>query len=165
MTYIDYIILIVIVLFIIKGYKQGLVKQVMAFIGMAAGLVIAWRFYPVVSLYGVKLGIPSTISMILSFIIIFCAVMAASNLLAKFLHKVLEIVFFGWLNRLTGAVFGLVEGVLLVAIIFVLISFTPLRESVLNIEGKAPVVDIMKKIASPFSEKIQELYKSLPISI
>lgn len=165
MTYIDYIILIVIAIFVIKGYKQGLIKQVMAFIGMAAGLVIAWKFYPVVSLYGVKFGIPSTISMIISFALVFFVVLVISNLLGKFLHKALEIIFFGWLNRVTGAIFGLIEGVLLIAIIFVLISFTPLREPVLNIEGKAPVVNFMKQIASPFSEKIQELYKSLPIKI
>ena len=164
MTVFDYIILVILVFFIIKGYRQGFVKQAMAFIGMAAGLVLAWKFYPFVSAYGIKLGISSTISMIVSFILIYWLVQVISHLLGNVLHKTLKAIFFGWLNKIAGGALGMVEGALLVVIILVLISFTPLREPVLNVEsGKAPIVKILKKIASPFSQKIKELYENLPI--
>jgi membrane protein required for colicin V production len=71
--------------------------------------------------------------------------------LSKLLSKTAKILLLGWLNRLLGAVFGLLEGILLVVIVLFLVSFTPYERTVRSIMPNAPVVKFMKNLMSPFN--------------
>lgn len=157
MTYLDYILLAVLAVFFVKGIFKGLIRQVMSLAGMIAGLVLAWKFYPVIAVWGVKLGIHQTISMIISFAIIYVLVIVITRLLTKLLDKTIKFLFLGWINRLAGGIFGLAEGLLLIVIILVLVSFTPLEKSVRTFEPTAPVLHFMKKLSAPFASKVEDI--------
>ena len=154
MTYADYIILGVLAFFLIKGLFKGLINQVMSIAGMIAGLILAWKFYPPVSEFGTGAGIPQTVSMTISFILIYAAVVFIAKFLGKTLHKLAKALFLGWINRLAGAVFGFIEGLLLITILLVLVSFTPMNKELDKVREVSPVLTMMQQIAAPFSEKI-----------
>lgn len=164
MTYVDYIILGGLAFFLVKGYFKGLINQVMSIAGMISGLIIAWKFYPLVSQFGTDLGIPETVSMVISFILIYAAVVFIAKFLGKILHKLAKALFLGWVNRLAGALFGLIEGLLLITILLVLISFTPLNRTMEDLKKDSPVLDFMHRIAAPFSEEIDNS-KSLNLDV
>ncbi|MBC8276895.1 MAG: CvpA family protein [FCB group bacterium] len=162
MIYVDYIILGVLAFFLIKGLVKGLINQVMSIAGMVAGLILAWKFYPLVSEFGTGMGIPQTVSLTISFILIYAAVVFTAKFLGKILHKLAKALFLGWINRAAGAVFGFVEGLLLITILLILFSFTPMNGELNKLRENSPVLTVMQQIAAPFSEKI-DLSKPLNI--
>jgi membrane protein required for colicin V production len=157
MTYLDITILAILLGFLIKGIAVGLLKQVFSIMGLVVGLALAWKFCPVVSDFGIRVGIHRTISMIIAFLLIYIIVASIARSLGNFAHKTVEALFLGWINRFVGGIFGLIEGVLFIVIILVLISFTPLNKQIQKMEGRAPVLQQMRKLAKPFSEKLLEV--------
>ena len=156
MTYFDYIILGFLVVFLVKGVRQGLIKQVTAIIGLVGGLILAWKFYPLLSEWVVKAGIHPTVSAVISFAVIYIAVAVVVKIFGSALDSAAKKLFLGWVNRAAGAVFGLVEGALIVVIILVLVSFTPLEIKVRKMVPTSPVLKQMKRIAEPFSARCKD---------
>ena len=157
LSYPDYIIIAVLIGFFVKGLFKGLIRQIMALIGMLTGWFLAWKFYPFVAAIGVKIGIPQTVSMIIAFAAIYAVVIIVTHLLTKIMDKTVKFLFLGWANRIFGGLFGLAEGVLLVIIILVLISFTPIDKALENSYPHAPVMTFMKKLSAPFSKKFTKV--------
>ena len=87
MTYVDYIILGILVLFTIKGLFKGLVHQVMTLVGLIAGLLLAWQFYPVIAGIAMKIGINPLVSSVVAFIAIYIAVVVTARILAELSDK------------------------------------------------------------------------------
>ncbi len=156
MTYIDYTIIAILGLFLIKGFFRGFINQVMSIIGLAAGLFIAWKFYPFVSSFGVNIGIHPTVSMVISFILIYTIVAVITRTLGKLIDQVVKKLFLGGLNKIAGAAFGLIEGTLIIAIILILLSLTPLEAKLQKMRQNAPMLDLMQQLAKPFSAKITD---------
>lgn len=165
MTYVDYIILGILVLFTIKGLFKGLVHQVMTLVGLIAGLLLAWQFYPVIAGIAMKIGINPLVSSVVAFIAIYIAVVVTARILAELLGKAIKFLLLGWLNKLAGGVFGLIEGLLFITIALVLISSTPLQPQIDKYRAKSPILNYMQEFAAPFSEKINERTKDLPKKI
>jgi membrane protein required for colicin V production len=161
MTYIDYIILAVLLLFFFKGLKSGLIRQVLSLVAIILGFILAWKFYATVSVLGVKLGIPQYFARIGAFALIYILVVIFFHFLAVILEKIFKFIPLGWLNRLLGAVFGLGEGVILVIIVLVVLSFTPVQKSIETKIPKSPVLKFMEQLASPFQHKAGKI-KSPP---
>ena len=153
MVIFDYIILALLAGFLLKGIFKGLIRQVLALGGMIAGVLLAWQFAPVVSALGIELGIPSTASMIIAFVLIYAAAAYTAKLLTSVLEKIFKVLLLNWLNRLAGGVFGLLEGILLVVIILIILSFTPLERSIQSSLPRAPVLKMMKELTEPFTRK------------
>jgi membrane protein required for colicin V production len=100
---------------------------------------------------------------------IFCGVLIVVNVLGIIIKYLLNVVFFGWLDRLGGAVFGVIKGALIVSIIFiVLTTFLPkgdplIKNSVLS-PHVAVVAEVMASVISQemkqtFALKIEEMNK------
>ena len=159
LSYPDYIIITVLVGFLTKGIFKGLIRQVMALIGMLTGWFLAWKFYPIVAAIGVKIGIHQTVSMIIAFAAIYAIVIIVTRLLTKIMDKTVKFLFLGWANRVSGGLFGLAEGMLLVVIVLVLMSFTPIDNALDSAYPKAPVLKFMKKMSAPFSKRFSEKVK------
>jgi len=163
MTYLDYIILFILLVFLVKGAYQGFIKQVLTIAGWIAGIILAWLFYPVLAIEVIKIGLPSVLAVVISFLLIYAAVVYTTKLLSQALSKTAKMLFLGWLNRLLGAVFGLLEGFLLVIIVLFLVSFTPYERSIRSAAQRAPVVKIMKNIVSTFVSKPHKTNSELKI--
>lgn len=157
LSYPDYIIISVLIGFFVKGLFKGLIRQIMALIGMITGWFIAWQFYPFVAAIGIKIGIHQTVSMIIAFAAIYAVVIIVTRILTKIMDKTIKFLFLGWANRISGGLFGLAEGMLLVIIILVLISFTPIDKALQNSYPDAPVMTFMKKLSTPFSKKFTKV--------
>ncbi len=157
MTYIDYIILGVLAFFLIKGVRLGLIRQLTAIAGLACGLLLAWKFYPALSKYVASVGIHSTVSAVISFAVIYIVVAMVARALGGALNKAAKKLFLGGVNRILGGIFGLLEGALVVLLILVLVSFTPIESKLRSMASSAPVLQQMKRIAEPFSAKCRDL--------
>lgn len=150
MHYLDIIVLIIIAASGVEGGIHGLVYEVCSLIGLIAGLLLAWRYFPLVAGYLKVLSLPDWILNVTSFLLILIVVSAILRMLGGLLRGALRKVFAGWLDHTAGVAFGLIRGVALVLLITLLLLLTPLS-TVLKTE--APRTRFLKhslEIVAPF---------------
>ncbi len=111
MNWLDIVILVGLVLAAFTGLKAGIMKILFTVVGIIVGIVLAGRYSD--SLAGV-LGFINNPdwAKIAAFAIILVAVLIISAILAAILSKLISAILLGWINRLGGAILGIVVGAL-----------------------------------------------------
>ncbi|TET25353.1 MAG: CvpA family protein [Dehalococcoidia bacterium] len=112
MHWLDIVILVALVITTLIGLKIGLIKAALSLAGLIVGVILAGQFY--VPLAGQLTFIPqATVAKVVAFAIILLGVMIIASILARFLKWAASLMMLGWVNRLGGAIFGLVLGAIL----------------------------------------------------
>ena len=111
MNWLDIVIIVVIAVFTFLGLRTGLIKAVLSLVGLIVGIVLAGRYYVPLS-EQLSFISQANVAKVVAFIIILVGVMIIARVLASVLGKLISIVMLGWVNRVGGAVFGLVLGAL-----------------------------------------------------
>ena len=109
MSWVDIVIIAVLIISTILGLRTGIIKAVLSLAGLIIGVILAGRYY--VPLSEQLAFIPQAgVAKIVAFVIILIGVMVIAGVLASLLKWAASIVMLGWVNRLGGATFGLVLG-------------------------------------------------------
>jgi len=167
MNLFDIVILVIIGFCLIRGGFRGLIKEVAAIVGVLGGFYGAYRYYHLLSGLLSKWISTDAYSNILSFLIIFCAILIIINILGIIIRYAMNIVFSGWLDRLGGVLIGLIKGALIVSVLFfALTTFLPKGTPLIQQSKLAPLVsnvsEVMAQVVSAdmkakFSSKFEEL--------
>ena len=105
----DILIYIVLIVGAIIGFKQGAFKQVAHFLGVAAGLLIAATLYHQFGDFlADKTGASIGFGRLIAFVLIVIVVPIALGWIAAFLTEFLKKLKLNFLNRLIGAVVGVI---------------------------------------------------------
>lgn len=125
MSVIDIIILVLLALAIIKGLKDGLVRQVGGIAGLFLGIFLAGRFSALMSgwLHSAIPSLSENVVKVISFLIIVIAVCICMALLGRLLEKIIKITTLGWVNRLLGVLLSVFTVVLLTGVLISLIEY------------------------------------------
>lgn len=130
MNWLDIVILILIVVPTVMGLKIGIIKILFTVAGMIVGVVLAGRFSESLGGWLTFISDPGW-AKIAAFAIILIAVMVIASILASVLKKVTSAVLLGWVNRLGGAVLGLVMGAIFCgALLSIWVKFLGIGETV-----------------------------------
>lgn len=116
MNSLDIILSIILLLFTIGGYRQGLIIGLATLVGLFLGIRAAIHFSgysahilrDVIHLHTSHLGM-------ISLVVTFVAVLILVFVLGKILESVIKIIALGFLNRLAGALFGIAKGCLVIS--------------------------------------------------
>jgi membrane protein required for colicin V production len=128
MTIFDYVVLGIFVVSIILSIIRGLVREVLSIAGWVIAFVVAGSyagdFEPL---------LPSEVSgeslrIIASFIVLFISVLLISGLIIMLLSALIKGVGLGFIDRLLGAVFGFIRGLLVVMILVLIAGLTALPQ-------------------------------------
>jgi len=112
MNWLDIIILVVVAIAIFLGLRIGIIKAVFSLAGLIIGVILAGRYY--VPLSEQLSFIPqASVAKIIAFTIILIGVMVIAGVLASIFKWASSLMMLGWVNRLGGALFGLVLGAIL----------------------------------------------------
>jgi membrane protein required for colicin V production len=99
----DIIVAVILILAVIKGYRQGLIVALFSVVAFIIGLAAALKLSVVVAGYiGQAVKISDKWLPIISFAVVFLIVVFLVSLGAKFIQKTVEFAMLGWLNRLSG---------------------------------------------------------------
>jgi len=99
----DIIVAVILILAIIKGYRQGLIVALFSFMAFFIGLAAALKLSVVVADYlGKSVKVSDKWLPIISFAVVFLIVVSLVRLGARFIQKTVELAMLGWLNRLGG---------------------------------------------------------------
>jgi membrane protein required for colicin V production len=109
MNWLDIVLLILIIIPAVAGLKFGVIKILFTVAGIIIGVVLAGQFSD--SLAGaIKFIEDPGWAKIAAFAFIMIAVLIIAGVAAGLLSSVLSAVLLGWVNRLGGAVLGIVLG-------------------------------------------------------
>jgi membrane protein required for colicin V production len=102
---IDIIVVILLVLAVIKGYRRGLIIGLFSFVAIIIGLAAAMKLSTLVAGYlGNSLKISDRWLPVISFAVVFLLVVLLIRLGARALEKTAEMITLGWLNKLGGII-------------------------------------------------------------
>jgi len=170
MNFFDIIVIVILGYCLIRGIFRGLVKELSSIIGVFGGFYAAYTYYPVLSKLLSKWIANTGYLNILSFLIIFCGVFIIISILGIIINYLLKIVFLGWLDRVSGAMFGAMKGILIVSVLLItLTAFLPKGTPVIKDSLLSPYVTLvsekMAKVISKdmkhdFSTKIATIKKA-----
>lgn len=123
MNWLDIIIIIALIIPIFTGLRMGIIKAALSLAGLIVGIVLASNFYQ--ELGGVLNFIADEkIANIVAFILILAVVMVIANVAAALLKYTAKAILLGWVDRLGGAVFGLLIGAIFMgAILAIIVKF------------------------------------------
>ncbi|MDR0961069.1 MAG: CvpA family protein [Mediterranea sp.] len=124
MAILDIIILILLCIGLVRGAWKGFVRQLAGILGFIVGLIAAKMLYVYVAEhYFVQLTNSMTMAQILSFVLIWIAVPLLFALIAALLTRALEAMALGGLNRLLGAVLGVLKYLLFVCVLIGILEY------------------------------------------
>jgi len=153
MNWIDLIIVIVIIVAIIRGFTDGLIKEVAALAALILGIWGAVKFssFTAVKLYE-WFDMTGQFVGVLAFIITFGVIMIIIHFVGIIVHRIMEAASLGFANRLLGMLFGFLKSVLIMSVIFVILnaldsmkSFLP-KKTISNSRFYIPISDVAPMI-------------------
>jgi membrane protein required for colicin V production len=162
MNLFDIIVIVILGYCLIRGIFRGLVKELSSIIGVFGGFYAAYTYYPILakplSKWIVNIGYLN----ILSFMIIFCGVFIIISILGIIINYLLKIVFLGWLDRVSGAMFGAVKGILIVSVLLItLTAFLPKGTPVIKDSLLSPYVTLVsEKMAKVISKDMNHAFST-----
>lgn len=126
MTVVDWVIVAAVVLSMALAAKEGFFCEIFSLAGVVVGyLLAAWQYGRIAGWFS-----PYTraqwVAEIGAFLLIFIAVVGVAGIVGRITRWAMKEVGLRWFDRLLGAAFGLLRGVLVVAVlVLALASFTP----------------------------------------
>ncbi len=160
---IDIALLILFLLFIVRGIKRGFVREIASFFGIIAAIVLARIYYHLIALSVAKWIVlsPSILS-IVSFFLTFTLFYSLALLAGFMLHAIVKDGVTGLIDKFLGGIFSFAKIVVLVAVaIFFLTNFKPVSASVKNIVKSSPVLSIINSRVSLSSKWLKNPIKRL----
>ena len=123
MNYLDIIIAILLLLFGIKGFRKGLIIEVVTLLAFAVGIYGAMHFSDFTAEHlqdfvEINPKYLNTIAFVLTFILLVIVV----NMIGKAVHGLIEAMNLSFFNKLGGFVFGVAKGVLLCSILLLVLN-------------------------------------------
>jgi membrane protein required for colicin V production len=129
-NWLDYLLLAIIVVTALVGIIKGFVRQVIGLVAVIAGLVLAVVYYRQTAHVFQAFVKNQLVSNFLGFLFIFVIVLVAGSILGHLITKAM-IGPLAFVNRLFGALFGLLKAVLICGVlVFALVSFDVARPAV-----------------------------------
>ena len=123
MNYLDIIIAILLLLFGIKGFRKGLIIEVVTLLAFAVGIYGAMHFSDFTAEHlqdfvEINPKYLNTIAFVLTFILLVLLV----NLIGRWVTNLIKAMNLNFWNKLGGFVFGVVKGVLLCSVLVLVLN-------------------------------------------
>ncbi|HNX00271.1 MAG TPA: CvpA family protein [Candidatus Cloacimonadota bacterium] len=130
MHVLDIILSLILVVFIVFGYRKGLIGELLQLAGLIATFLLVGRFAPLVKAGLImKWHLGPFLATLCSYLIIFILIAIIIQLVRMAMEHFVEALNLNFLNRSLGAAFGLLSGLFFFAIILILIDLLPLSHS------------------------------------
>ena len=132
---------LVMLLFVVRGLLNGLMREVAGLAGVLLGFFMAGRWYTVLAPKLSRfVGNPDTAGMV-AYGLIFVGVLVGVVIVASLLRKAMQVTFTAWLDHLCGGAVGAAKGFLICALGLALMHKLVPESGLLKTSLLAPHVD------------------------
>jgi membrane protein required for colicin V production len=140
MNWLDAVLLLILMLSVVAGFRKGLSHQVIGLLSVVAGIVVGLWTYGLVGASLAPYLSTRRMANLAGFGMVFCGMLVAGSLLGFLVGKLLKITGLSFFDRLLGAGFGVLRGTMIaVALILGIMAF--------SIEGKPPDSVVRSRVA------------------
>ncbi|MGD9329902.1 MAG: CvpA family protein [Desulfobacterales bacterium] len=144
MNALDIVIGLILVFTLVRGIFRGLVEEISSIIGIFGGIYGAVFYYPSAARFLGRWISDTAYANIIGFLLIFGVLFISVGILGVMIKYLLNIASLGWFDRLCGAAFGGIKGVLIAAVLLLaLTTFLPGGTPLLKSSRLAPQVAII----------------------
>ncbi len=153
----DIVLLVPLLLFAFNGYKKGIIIEIATLAALVLGIYAALFFsgYTANLLTG-SFNISTEYLNIIAFIVTFIGVLIVVMFIGKLLEKVINLLMLGIVNKLAGALFGILKGALLLSILIFLINYFDTDASIIKKEARTQ--SVLYKNVEPVAPWIYEKF-------
>ncbi|HIZ88974.1 MAG TPA: CvpA family protein [Candidatus Mucispirillum faecigallinarum] len=146
MGVVDVIIIVFILVFAFKGTINGFITEAISVLGIILAILCSYMLYDplfkVMKAVGFGDNGASIAAYILGFLIVYVIVIILGNLI----HRTLQIIHLGWVNKVLGFSFGILKGAFIASVIlWIIVSVLPNKvKFVQDIKGAQSAQAVMK---------------------
>lgn len=129
MNYLDIIIGIILILFAIGGWRNGIIKEAFSLVAFIVGIYGAFKLSDIVGGWlGKLINVSPEWMSVISFIVVFIALALLISWLGNLLSDLFASMNLGFVDKLGGLVFGIAQGFLLVGVLILLLDFFGIKD-------------------------------------
>jgi len=128
-NFIDIVVVVVVILFTVRGYLRGFINEIFSLFIIIMGLIISFLFYKPLSVILNEFVDNSDLAVILSFIVLFVFTSVVLIMIRNVLLNLIESLNFSDADSLLGLVIGMLKGALLCGMVMIFLS----NHSILNL--------------------------------
>ncbi len=163
MSYFDVVIVCILFGFTLFGLWAGLIQSVGSIVGTIAGAYIAGHYFqPIAAWVITRSDWSENIARIVVFFLLFVVITRVVGAIFWFAQKFLRLIPFGRLvNRISGAILGLIEGLILLGLFVYLVQKFPLGEKLMPAINASRVIDWTEPVVRFIVEKFPWLFSKL----
>src|SRR3989344_4060585 len=164
MNWFDIFLIVVLFIFTWKGFRAGLVGAIGGFFGVIFAIWAGSHYMQSVGAWIMKvIDLDNAyLASIIGFLVVFMAVNIAFGLIISVINRVFHIIpFIDLINKLLGAIVGIVTGALAVAAIVYLMSVLPISEAISTSIKNSQIADTALSIAFMVKPFIPQAIKEL----
>ena len=122
MTLLDAVVIILLLLFLIRGVWIGFIRQLASIAALFLGYIAAGQYYKQFSAYLAPYIETPQIAFLITYAALFLLTFLAVVLLGYLLKQVMTLSLLGWFDRFLGSLFGLAKAMIICTIGFMLLS-------------------------------------------
>lgn len=173
MNWVDAVILIILIFFVIKGWRRGLIRSLIGVVGFFLSLFLTasylnWAKELLLRFF----SLPSSVAAIIGFLMIFLILLALFHIVGSMIQRLVHLTPLGILDTLGGMALGLLAGGVIASLLLLFLAILPLpqgiscqmEESALAGPTRSIAPYIFGKLKEEFPEIKDEVSKRLPES-
>lgn len=122
LTYFDYVIAVLFLIFLIRGMWIGCMRQLAAFFALVGSYVLASQYASRILPLTERIIENPKWTFLVSFALIFIVAALIFTLIGKILHRFMQVTLLGWLNRLFGVVVGGVKAAVVASLLYMVLA-------------------------------------------
>ena len=154
MNWLDIAIALIIVTFTISAFSSGLIREVVTLVSAVVGVVFAGLFYDDLARDVLVFIHDDEAALFFAFLALLGSVYLTGQLIAMMLKQMASLLLLGWVDKIGGAAFGFVKGLVVVEVLLILLVTYPQIGLKKEIDGSA--------LASVFLDAVPLLLVLLP---
>ncbi|HUE01655.1 MAG TPA: CvpA family protein [Bryobacteraceae bacterium] len=142
MNWLDVVLALVLLGSVVTSFSTGLAREIVGMVSMLAALVLAIWFYGTAGSFLQPYVSSPGVANFCGFLMVFCGVLILGAILGRAMGRLMRVAGLSFVDRLLGAGFGLVRGLLIsIALVLALLAFTP---------GKSPPNAVVDSRVAPY---------------
>ena len=119
MNWLDIAIVLIVAFFVTTAFSAGLIRELVTLVSVVAGVVVAGLFHDDLARDVLVFIDNKDTASIVAFLVLLGAIYLAGQLIAIMLKQVAAVLLLGWADRLGGALFGLLKGLVVVEVLLI----------------------------------------------
>ena len=162
MNWVDYLLIAIVGFSVISGFSAGAARVGVGFIAAFIGIFAGFWFYGLAAGHIIDYENSRALANLIGFLLIFSGVLVLGALVGRLLANLFRWIGLSWFDRLLGAAFGFVRGILVaVALVTVLLAFAPMPPPASIVESKMLpyVMDASNVLAAATPHEIKDAFR------